>query len=113
MKRLNILVLVTVVAVVLFANATPALADDGSGAVVGAGAQLLYVMIGALAGGVGAVGTMLLGVRFVLNSPVLIKAMESLANSFPPDMKDLINSLGELLIEATDDIPHEEKDAVG
>jgi hypothetical protein len=109
MKYLKTLLVVTLVLVTLL-TVSPARADDGTGAAVGATAQLVYVLLGALAGGLGAVGAMLMGVRFVLNSPVLIHAMENLANSFPPEMKDLINSLGELLLEATDDVPYSDKD---
>lgn len=109
MKR-TILIVVALLA--LFVFVTPAAAQDGAGGgeVIGAGATLVYVVIGALAGGVGAIGAMLLGVRFVLNSPVLIAAMENLANSFPSDVKDLIHDLGALLKEVADDVPYSDKD---
>lgn len=113
MKRM---ILIVVALLALFVFVTPASAQDGagqSGEIIGAGATLVYVVIGALAGGVGAIGAMLLGVRFVLNSPVLIAAMENLANSFPPDVKDLIHDLGALLKEVADDIPYEDKDTAG
>ena len=74
--------------------------------VVGAGASLLYVIVGALVGGGGAIVAALLGVRFVLNSPVIIKALEALASSFPPELKELVLGMGKLLTEIADDVPY-------
>ncbi len=115
MKVLNVFgIVVLCLIAALFFGVMPAAAQDGGGAnggaVIGASATLLYVLIGALAGGVGAVGAALVGVRFVLNSPILIAAMENLANSFPPEMKDLVHELGQLLKEIADDVPYAEKE---
>lgn len=75
----------------------------------GAAAQLIYLLIGALIGGMGASVILLMGLRFVLASPALIKALEGLANSFPPDTREVMLLIGNLLTELGDDIPAERK----
>lgn len=78
---------------------------DNPTEVVGAGSMVLFMLLSFLAGG----GSVLIAVgmlaRMVLNSPVLIKNLEHLANSASPDLIASLNSTGTLLVEATDNIP--------
>lgn len=73
--------------------------------VVGAGSMVVFMLLSFLAGG----GSVLIAVgmlaRQILNSPVLIKNLEHLANSASPDLIASLHSTGTLLVEATDNIP--------
>lgn len=75
----------------------------------GAAAQLIYLLVGAIIGGMGASLILVMGLRFVLASPALIKALEGLANSFPPDTREILLLIGKLLTEISDNIPAEGK----
>ena len=77
--------------------------------IVGPLAVLAYTLVAYLAGG----GTMLLAVgmlaKQILNSPVLISAVENLARNASPELLQSLNDMGKLIEEATDSVPAAEK----
>lgn len=72
-------------------------------------ATLITAIIGVLAGAIlgGGAAIVILGriVKSVLESPVLLKALEGAFASLPPEYRTAINDTGRLLEEVTDDVP--------
>ncbi|MEP7285403.1 MAG: hypothetical protein ABI947_06515 [Chloroflexota bacterium] len=79
--------------------------------IVSVAAGIVYAAIGAAIGGASVVVVVALVLNSILKSPVLIKALESLADSFPAATRDLLLKAGTLLVEADDGIPEESKTA--
>lgn len=105
-KVLFVIGLVLIVAPALHVSAQGV--DEGA-AVVGDLSKIVYGLIGALIGGASVMAAILISVRSVLASPVIIKALEGLAGSFPSETKELINMLGKLLTEISDGVPVDQK----
>lgn len=61
--------------------------------------------VGLIAGG----GSVLFVVDRLRNDKVTIAAVEALAKSFPPEIREMLNHLAEFTYEVTDDIPFEDK----
>lgn len=82
---------------------------NGNPEVVGAGSMALYMFLSFVAGG----GTVLAAVgllsRQILNSPVLIRFLETLADSLSGEWKDALLNTGKVIVEATDNVPAESK----
>lgn len=66
---------------------------------------LLGVLAGAILGGGAAIVILGRIVKSVLESPVLLKALEGAFASLPPEYRTAINDTGRLLEEVTDDVP--------
>jgi len=76
---------------------------------VNALALVVAAVFGGLVGGAGAIVAFGAGIKAVLQSPVLVAQSESLANSFPESVNELLVDLGTLLIKTNDRIPESEK----
>jgi hypothetical protein len=62
---------------------------------------------GFVAGGLTIVGGMAFIARVILTSPVLLRAVEALAASWPAEVRDALGTWGRLVIKATNDVPDE------
>lgn len=71
------------------------------------------VVLGAFVGGGTAIVVYGRGVASVLNSPVLIRALEGAFDSFPAEAREAANTTGKVLVEATDGIPADQKHLPG
>jgi len=60
---------------------------------------------GFLGGVVVVAGALLLLARVILTSPVLLRAVEALANSWPAEVREMLNTWGRLVVEATNNVP--------
>lgn len=72
-------------------------------------ATIITAIIGVLAGAIlgGGAAIVILGriVKSVLESPVLLKALEGAFASLPPEYREAIKDTGKLLEEIADDVP--------
>lgn len=74
-------------------------------------ATLITAIIGVLAGAIlgGGAAIVILGriVKSVLESPVLLKALEGAFASLPPEYKEAVHDTGKLLEAISDNVPTE------
>ena len=116
MKRIGLIVLVVLVVVLL--PSVAALAQGGetvpaperiTGEVFTLAHLVVTALAAAIAGGITVGGSVLLTVtlvvRFILKSPILITAMENLANSWPAPTREGLHDTGKLLQEIADGVP--------
>ncbi len=62
-------------------------------------------LAGAAAAAITLSGALLLLARVILTSPVLLRAIESLANSWPPEVREALNAWGRIAIAASNNSP--------
>lgn len=76
---------------------------------VSSAAALLYAVISFLLGGGTMLAAIVLLANLILKSPVLIKALEHLANSANPELLKALYAASQVVEEVTDEIPYEDK----
>lgn len=76
---------------------------------VSSAAALLYAVISFLLGGGTMLAAIVLLANLILKSPVLIKALEHLANSANPELLKALYAASQVVEEVTDEVPYEDK----